>query len=235
MNILLSVIALMILTTTCVYGEIVCVSPGQTPPIADGHYFVISANHPGFCLDKDSGGDDVHVNFCNHTVYQIFHFGRRDGNGCFMIHAIGSGQGNDAKYLARNPHLGSNPEVVVLPPVTGLINRWGVFASVNGRFTIQRANDDVLSHAPACLVQTTDSDVRVLRCNIGWDQIWILQPYPPKRMRKQLKLLQHRSNAIKVNLRSTKNNKEQLRAKLKSLQRQVDLLNATIMNSQEKQ
>lgn len=212
--------------------EIVCVTPGSTPPIPDGHYFVIPDSNRQFCLDKDSGSDeDLKTNFCNGSIYQIFHFGRRDANGCYMIHAIGSGQGIQARYLTIQPHLyvsfetWRNRQIIVLPPGQNT-DRWGVFPSVNGRFTIHRAADNT------CLDRRTQGGwAQAIDCRGVAAQNWTLQPYSAKQMRDRLKTLQDEQRATNERLKAKKNNKTRLHNKMNSLQREIDLLNAALVEA----
>jgi hypothetical protein len=227
----LLVAAFTLLASSIAYGQAapVCVPQGQTPPIRDGHYFLISDFDRSLCLDKDSYSDDVQTYPCNGSVYQIFYFGRRDVNGCFSIHAIGSGQGQDAKYLWLDQY--DFPMVSVTSNCGGRSlcqgNRWGVYGSVDGTFTLR--NYSFMARDPACLDRRTQNGrAQVLGCNGVRGQNWVFQPFSLDEMRSKLTSLRAESQAITALLTSKKIGKRQWQRYQRTLQRQIDILVATL-------
>jgi hypothetical protein len=163
--------------------------PSAQQAVKPGHYRVVLAD-PGYCADlrsQDKGKDDerVQLSDCKEKeIRQSFYFGRPDAEGWYTIHALGSGQGNDAKYV-MNPGLGgysiaANNKALSAPdPLIQDLFRWWVSPNTNGTYSITSKTS--LDGESQCW-DARDQDlepagmIQILKCNDSRNQRWKLEP-----------------------------------------------------------
>jgi hypothetical protein len=155
-----------------------CVSPALT----DGHYIVKSVKNPDLVLDlRTQDGRSLQLMMGNSTVHQLFYFGRRDEVGCYAIHAIGSGQGDKAKYLRpafNNDGVEARAPVLQHPcgpfrwqvvPVADALNVFKIQQKMTGKCMDVRDQD-----------VRPGGRVQLVGCNDSPNQRWIFYGTDPK-------------------------------------------------------
>jgi hypothetical protein len=148
---------------------------GRAKALADGHYQIRSATAP-LCMDlRSQDNRRVQITHCKAAeLRQSFYLGRRDAHGFYLIHAVGGGQGRDAKYVVdRSASRGREVWALGLNSRDDALFRWAVKRNADGTYT-------VVNRQTSLCMDARDQDLRpggVIQtyvCNGSRNQRWFM-------------------------------------------------------------